>query len=279
MTGADVGRASDMIVRGGWGERRSFFAFAVGHRFCRPFVAAADGEIVATGVGTISGPAGWVGAIFVDEAWRRRGLGRAVTDAVIHELEAAGCRTLVLVATEAGRRLYEPMGFEVATWYRTFEAPGTAGTANARVDARRNGAAIRAFVPADLPGIEAIDRVATGEDRAHLLDAFASREAARCLFSPGDQRLRGSVVRAPWGGGATTAIDLEAGLAICEARRATAATVRRVRVGLLLENEAGADGLQRLGWTEAWRAPRMHLGEPLAWHPSLIWGQFNHALG
>jgi GNAT superfamily N-acetyltransferase len=279
MSAADVDAASDMILRGGWGDRRLFFAFSVGHPSCGPIVAEVDGEIVATGVGTVNGSVGWIGAIFVDEAWRRRGLGRAVTDAVIDELGAAGCRTLVLVATDAGRRLYEPMGFEVATWYRTFEAAGASGTANAEDEALRNGATLRAFQVDDLPAMEALDRAATGEDRAHLLDAFATHESARCLVGPGECGLRGSVVRAPWGGGATTAADLEAGVAICEARRTSAPTARRVRADLLLENEAGADALQRVGWTEAWRAPRMHRGEPLVWRPSSIWGQFNHALG
>jgi GNAT superfamily N-acetyltransferase len=279
MTDTDVDPASDMILRGGWGDRRLFFAFSVRHPFCRPFVPGADGEIVATGVGTVNGSAGWIGAIFVDEAWRGRGLGRAVTDAVIDELGAAGCRTLVLVATDAGRRLYEPMGFEVATWYRTFEATGTAGTANALDDARPDGGTLRAFDSADLQAVKALDRAATGEDRAHLLDAFATPQSARCLVGPRGHRLRGSVIRAPWGGGATVATERDAGVAICEARRRSASTGRRVRAGLLLENEAGAAALQRLGWTEAWRAPRMHRGEALVWQPTSIWGQFNHALG
>jgi len=86
-----------------------------GHPNCRPILAERDREIVGTGVATVSGRVGWVGTIWVAPALRRRGLGRAITEAVIEELEASGCRTLVLVATEAGRPVYERLGFEVLT--------------------------------------------------------------------------------------------------------------------------------------------------------------------
>ena len=50
----------------------------------------------------------------------------------------------------------------------------------------------------------ALDGAATGEDRAHLLRAFATPDTARVL-DHADGSLGGFVVRAPWGGGATIA--------------------------------------------------------------------------
>ncbi|MBA2315865.1 MAG: hypothetical protein H0V87_10790 [Chloroflexi bacterium] len=44
-------------------------------------------------------------------------------------------------------------------------------------------------------------------------------------------------------------------------------------------NRGALARLQRLGWQEAWQAPRLIRGEPLDWQPEAIWGQFNHALG
>ena len=49
--------------------------------------------------------------------------------------------------------------------------------------------------------------------------------------------------------------------------------------GVLAENASGLVRLAAAGWTEAWRAPRLVRGAPLAWQPDAIWGQFNHALG
>jgi hypothetical protein len=87
------------------------------------------------------------------------------------------------------------------------------------------------------------------------------------------------LIRAPWGGGATVAADPSDALAILDARRRTAGPARRVRAGIVLENREGLDRLRAAGWSEAWRAPRLVRGAPLAWHPTWIWGQFNHALG
>ena len=68
-------------------------------------------------------------------------------------------------------------------------------------------------------------------------------------------------------------------MTLLRARRTAAPADKRVRCGILLENAAGAEALERAGWSEAWRAPRLIRGTPLAWHPDHLWGQFNHAIG
>src|SRR5665647_1481260 len=103
---------------------RAFLRFAASHANCRPILAERDREIVGTGVATVSGRVGWVGTIWVAPALRGRGLGRALTEAVIEELEGSGCRTLVLVATEAGRPVYERLGFEILTHDHALVASG-----------------------------------------------------------------------------------------------------------------------------------------------------------
>ena len=113
MTPADAEPTADAIHRSGWGARHAKMAFVAGHPECRPFVADADGSIVGSGVTTINGPVGWIGTIWVDPGWRGRGLGKALTMATVEAAGAAGCRTLLLVATDAGRPLYERLGFEV----------------------------------------------------------------------------------------------------------------------------------------------------------------------
>lgn len=271
MTPADADPAAAVVLAGGWGERTLFLRFVTAAPACRPFVAAIDGEIVGTGVGTVNGPVGWVGTIFVASDRRGYGIGMALTQTVVDALDAAGCRTLVLVATEQGRPMYERIGFEVQTMYRTLEAPGL--PEDGPVDDR-----IRRFVRGDLDAMAALDRAATGEDRRHLLEAFATRESARCLVRA-DGSLGGFVVRAPWGGGATVAPMVDDAVAILEARRRAAGPERRVRVGVLAENETGHRRLAALGWTDAWSAPRLIRGAPLAWEPTALWGQFNHALG
>jgi GNAT superfamily N-acetyltransferase len=274
MTAADIEPTVQAILADDWGDRRKWFEFAVAHPACRVIVADdGSGGIAGTGVATVNGPVGWIGTIWVAADQRRQGLGRALTEATIDAAESAGARTLVLVATERGRPLYEQLGFELQTWYRTMEAP-------ARADDRAVGAEprVRPFRPADLDAMVALDRLATGEDRAHLLAALAS-EGGTLVVADGDRPAEAFLVRAPWGGGATIAPSPADALALLRTRRRAAGPGRRVRCGILLDNREGADVLERAGWTEAWRAPRLIRGAPLDWHPDMIWGQFNHALG
>jgi GNAT superfamily N-acetyltransferase len=276
MLRADVDPAADMVLGHDWGVRREFLAFATSQPACVPMVAEADGLIVGTGVGTLNGPVGWIGTIFLAPDWRGQGIGRAITQSIIDRLEAGGARTLVLVATADGRRLYSTMGFEVQTRYRILEAPGL-GSGDPSVAAAGDGG-VRPFAPADLDAIAALDRAGTGEDRRHILARFATTDSARVLRAPGGT-VDAFVVRAPWGGGATVARTLDAAMAIVTERRLRAGPDGRVRVGLLQDNAVGLARLADAGFIPSWSAPRMVRGDPLAWHPDWIWGQFNHAIG
>ncbi|TAK02522.1 MAG: GNAT family N-acetyltransferase [Chloroflexota bacterium] len=271
MSPADVDPATAAILAADWGDRRTWFEFATSQPECRPVVAEIDGRLVGTGVGTANGRVGWVGTIWVDPGHRGSGLGRALTQTVIDGLDAAGCRTLVLVATDQGLPLYERMGFRLQTRYRILEAPGL-GTAAPRSDSH-----VRAFAPADLAAIIDLDRTATGEDREHAIRRFATPETAKVLEVAGD--VRGFVIRAPWGGGATIAPEIADAMRILDARRRASGPGGRVRVGLVEENVAGLAALQAAGLAPIWSAPRLARGDPLDWHPDWIWGQFNHAMG
>lgn len=279
MLPADVDAATELLLSNDWGVRRDWLAYAASAAACVPIVAVDDGRIVATGVGTANGQAGWIGSIFVAPDLRGHGLGRVLTQAIIDALDAAGCRTLCLVATSEGRRLYERMGFDVQTRYRILEAPGLPpGRAGDLVDASFRGAIVRPFEAGDLDALFALDAEATGEDRRHALLAFANPASTKVLAGT-DGEVRGYVCRPPWGGGATIARSADDAIAIADARRRAAGPEGKVRVGILRENEEGHDRLIAAGWTPSWSAPRMIRGAAPEWHPDWIWGQFNHAMG
>ena len=279
MLPSDVDAATAAVLAGDWGDRREFFTFVTAHPGCRALVAEQDGRVVGTAVGTVNGTVGWIGTIFVAPDLRGKGLGTELTAAIQAELRAAGCRTEVLVATALGRPIYERLGFEAQCWYRTVEARGLAAEPGTRPGTGgHEPSLVRPFRADDLAEMARLDAGATGEDRRHLLVAFANPNSTKCVEHP-DGRLGGFVVRPPWGGGATVAPDPDDAFRILEARRLAAGPERTVRAGVIDLNIEGIARLQRAGWTEAWRAIRMIRGEPLRWQPERLWGQFNHALG
>ncbi|MFL5726451.1 MAG: GNAT family N-acetyltransferase [Chloroflexota bacterium] len=269
MVAADVAPASEVIVDGGWSDRTAFFEWAVGHPTCIPLVADDAGRIVGTGVATANGSVGWVGAIFVATDRRRTGLGSALSRAVLDELEARGCTTQVLIATDEGRPIYERLGFEVQTRYVLQIAPEAAPAAD--------DGAVRPYAPADFDAINDLDHRATGEDRSAILRAFASPETGRVAVRE-DGTVGAFVVRAPWGGRALIASEPALALALLEARRRTASDPR-ITIGVLLENEVGRAALMAAGWTERRGGPRLVRGAPLDWRPDWIYGQFTGAIG
>jgi GNAT superfamily N-acetyltransferase len=275
MTAPDIPATTAAILADDFGDRRAWFEFATTHAACSPVVAELDGTIVGSGVGTANGPAGWIGAIWVAPEHRRAGLGRALTQAVIDALEAAGCRTLLLVATDEGRRLYERMGFTLETHYRILEAPGSQPTG--AEPAGNLDPAIRPYRPADLDALVTLDRAATGEDRHHIIERFATPTSTRVLELEG--AVRGFVIRAPWGGGASVAPASADALRIHEARRSASGPAGRVRVGIVEGNRSGLAAFKAAGYRGRWSAPRFIRGDALNWRPDWIWGQFNFALG
>ncbi|MCB9592084.1 MAG: GNAT family N-acetyltransferase [Sandaracinaceae bacterium] len=89
----------------------------------RFFVAEVDGAVIGTACGQrFAGlyPAilvpevrryGYVWGVWVDAAWRRRGLGRRLTEACVDALRADACTHVLLHAAPSGLRIYEGLGF------------------------------------------------------------------------------------------------------------------------------------------------------------------------
>src|SRR4029078_8806940 len=109
MSPADVDPVASAFLREDWGDRRRSLEFVIAHAETPPFVAEAAVSGVGTSVLSVHGSVGWIGTVWVDPAWRRRGIGLDLTRATIGEADAAGCRTLVLVSTEAGAQVLDAL--------------------------------------------------------------------------------------------------------------------------------------------------------------------------
>lgn len=278
----DVEPAAEVMINGGWGDRRRFLRFCVERPHFVPLVAEVDGRIVGTGVATNNGPVGWVGMIFVDEGLRGRGIGTSLTQAVIDELDRAGCVSLALLASPFGRPIYERLGFAAELEYRLIAASGLGGATTAESVAEppedSSRPRLRAYAPDDLPAILAVDAAATGEDRAHLLEVSADPATGIVALGP-DGRVVGFELRAPWGTHPIVAPELVDGVRLLEDRRTRTAAGAEVRTALPDVNRAGLTTLENLGWRQERELVRMVRGAPIRWQPSAIWGQFNFAMG
>ena len=222
---------------------------------------------------TVNGAVGWVGMIFVDEALRGRGLGTALTEAVIGELERAGCRSLALIASPYGRPIYERLGFATEVAYRIVAAPGrgrgprrrSGGSGGERIGSGRRSRTTHAVL--------ALDREATGDDRGHLCASRSPRPARRSRSTPtaGSPGFEASApVANPPGDRARDGRRIRLLEAGGRAPPSAPTPGRRSRVEpdrlTALETSAGTPSVSSAGWSAGRRSPGTR---------ARCWGQFN----
>ncbi len=251
-------------------ERASFNPrLAAVDRFARAslgggvFVAERDGDLVGVSGCAHFGATGWVGGVAVVPEARRAGLGRALTEAAIAWLQERGAGTIQLYATDLGRPVYERLGFVAEGACVTLGGPWQPGWRPAGVRAARAD---------DLQPALAVDRDATGEDRAALLASLWTESA---LVAEAGGEVRGYHLPSPWRPtGATVAADLSSGLALIEV---TGGRLNGADLSLSIPdgNAPAIRALEARGQAERSRATRMRLGPPLPWRPSAIFSTFN----
>lgn len=228
-------------------------------------VAVAGDEIIGGAAVAGFGTTGWIGALGVASRARRRGAGRALTEACVARLRALGAETAMLFATPAGQPVYERVGFQpeglVHAWRDVAPPRGRAG-----------GAGVRALQAADLDVVCRIDTAATGEDRGAVFRAMNGTFAGIVVERAG--RVAGSAVRSPWGlGPSVVATDREAGVSLLSVLRRVPGAPLTVSLP-----DANADAVRALG---AWGfqaingATRMRLGPQPSFDPTKVFGMFN----
>jgi GNAT superfamily N-acetyltransferase len=230
-------------------------------------LCAVDGGQVIGGAATACfGATGWIGALGVAPAGRRRGVGTRLATAAVDWLRGAGAGTVLLYATDAGRPIYSRLGFD------------SEGEAHAWRDAApprgRMPAGVRAVAAADLEEIRRLDAIATGEDRSLVLDRLDPPPDGSGLVFERDGRVAGSALRSPWGlGPSIVAEDADAGLTLVAALRRESGPP--LTVSLPDANTAGVRALRAWGLRPINHATRMRLGPAASYAPERVFGLFN----
>lgn len=171
----------------GWPHRLEDWALVLG--VSQGVAAVSEGRVIGTASCTPFGPdLAAINMIVVEEASRGSGLGRRLMN---HVMALGGDRALRLVATEAGRPLYEKLGFVAAGEIVQHQGIATEiGAAQPVVDWAR---------PEDLPAIAALDGAAFGADRTALVSRLLAQ--GRCAVLRQGGRVAAFAICRPFGKG------------------------------------------------------------------------------
>ncbi len=234
------------------------FAFHEGHPYFHPLVAEVDGRVVGCAQGVLNGDAGWLGNIIVLPSFRGRGVGTALTQALMDWFRSRGCAHQILIATALGEPVYRRLGFRVVSRYLFLVRKGPGGG--------EEPPGIRRLSASDAPRVLALDRAIAGEDRKTFLGRF----------------LAGGWGHVDSGSGSVDGFflpDLGQGVVLAENDRAGLALLRLklclgcTKVVIPEGNGASREFLLRAGFRETGRAPRMALGEDVAWQPRRVYSR------
>lgn len=183
LTEDDLPEAVRLIERANWNQTRQDWLRLIRLEPEGCFAARHRHRLVATVTTTVYGPGlAWIGMMFVDPEYRRRGIATALMNTALGYLRARGVVTVKLDATAAGRPVYESLGFVreglIERWVAEARAVDTSG--------------LRVLDSNMRPALQALDRDAFLADRTSLLDLLLRDCCVPPLVSAGPNgQLRG----------------------------------------------------------------------------------------
>lgn len=232
-----------------------FMKFHLDQPYFVPLIADFSGNVVGVGNGICNGSAGWIGNIIVTEEFRRKGIGTAITQGVIRELEKMKCRSFLLIATHDGIPLYRKLGFSQESNYCFYQIK--------KILQESPNPHIRSINESDFDELLKMDFQATGELRESLINRVL--ETGLVYF---DKKTEGFYLP-EFGQGYIVARNHVAGLSLLSYKLST-------KPGILVipeQNFAANTFVEKMGYPETNISPRMMLGKNLCWKPSMIYSR------
>jgi len=139
------------------------FIFYFNSSFCEPIKITTEDKIVGVGTTFKHRDTVWLAHIIVHPEFRRRGIGKMITNALVKSVDRRKYKTIYLIATELGYPVYLKSGFEPEGEYVHFEfEPGS-----------KKPDASTLIIPYDekyKTEIFELDKVITGEFREVILN-------------------------------------------------------------------------------------------------------------
>ncbi len=277
---ADFPSVLGLIGNAFGGESQESVRFAVSASNTTTFVAEIARSVVGVAMAIAFGQTAWLGNVVVSPAWRRRGLGRTLTErALQHALEEAD--TVLLLALGEAQRIYERLGFAAdglyGTWTRQDQPAAAAKSVPAVAQPAATAAALSGASLAEQ--CLSLDRAATGEDRRSYLEYFVpvARVAYADRSGVRERVAAGYSTRLSWGTGAIIAEDPQAAAGLVGD---LLAAFPQTRLEFPDANEAGCRLASELGLVRVKENLRMRFGPPVAgFRPQHIYKALTPAVG
>jgi GNAT superfamily N-acetyltransferase len=209
-----------------------------------PVVAIIDSEITGTGIAVVNENATWLGTIIVKDNYRKRGIGKAITNHLISYSQSKGVDNIILAASESGLPVYRKIGFEPDINYLFFRTDTPVKT-----DPFSNN--ISEITKNDHQWIFGLDLAISGEGRERLVTRFL-----KTGFKYKDDISKGYYLP-DFGAGLIIADSVISGLELLKFRLSR----DNSPVCIPEANEAAIDHLTSIGYCQYFKTPRMFLNK------------------
>lgn len=144
-----------------WYDLRPIHQFYIQAPFCYTFKAEVNGEMVGVGTVIIHDDVAWLAHILVHNNHQRKGIGKALSEYILHVALNKGIKTVYLKAAEMGAPVYSKIGFQDETEYLVYK--------DFKIDNHAIDPDVHVITKKDTKAILILDKQISGENRIDSL--------------------------------------------------------------------------------------------------------------
>jgi N-acetylglutamate synthase-like GNAT family acetyltransferase len=244
-----------------WSDLRTTCQFYIDNDYCEPFKLSIDNKMVGIGTAILHENVGWLSTIVTHRQYRKMGIGKAITEHLVVNLQAKNCEKIYLIATALGEPVYAKVGFKVESHYHEYK--------NIKLENERMSNYIVNYSEHFTNQILALDATISGENRSNHLETFLSE-----TFLFVKNGLVEGIYFPTFGEGLVIANTDEAGVELMKKRFKT-----ENKASFPIENLAGAVYLKSKGYEPTGKISRMYFGEKMLWQPQNLYNKVGGNIG
>lgn len=246
----------------GWQEFIPNIEFYTSSDFCFPIKVTINNKIIGIGTSILHHNIAWLAAIIVHPDYRNRGIGKLITQSLIDSLQAKGCETIYLIATDLGEPVYNKLGFETETEYLCFKDIQLTNSwkRSENIVAYSNGFKMQ---------VATIDRAVTGEKRMNHLESHLTHG-----YLYVENNLVEGFYLPTFGEGFIAAKTSSAGIELMKVRL----SANKIAI-FPIDNSGANEFMHQNNFKEYKAIKRMRLGKKRAWQPKNIYNRIGGNLG